>query len=183
MNLISSKAGNPVAFGPSQAAGASPGVADGPSIIRQYLRIALRWRWVIVGATVACVLLGLIVTLLMTPQYTAAATVEIAREANKVADFQGVERETTAFDQEFYQTQYGLLKSRALSERVATQLRLVDDPKFYALFKFASEKPEFRLVNGRYPVSGRPERQRIAGEILLRNVSVNPTRLSRLVDS
>lgn len=142
----------------------------------------MRWRWVIVGTTVACVLLGLVATLLMTPKYTATATVEIARESNKVADIQGVEREATAFDQEFYQTQYGLLRSRALSERIATQLRLVDDPKFYEQFKYTSDKPAFRFVNGRYPASARVERQRIAGEILLKNVSINPTRLSRLVD-
>lgn len=150
-------------------------------MIRQYLRIATRWRWVILGAIVACVLLGLVVTLLMTPKYTATATVEIAREANKVTGFQGVERETTSFDQEFYQTQYGLLKSRALSERVATQLRLVDDPKFYQSFKVASDHPAFRFANGRYPASGRAERQRIAGEILRQNVSISPIRLSRLV--
>lgn len=176
MNLVPSNSSDRAAFG-------SPQPQDnGPSIIRQFLRIAIRWRWVIVGVTVVCVLLGLIVTMLMTPQYTATASVEIAREANKVSDFQGVEREATAFDQEFYQTQYGLLRSRALSERVATQLRLVDDPEFYERFKYTSEEPAFRLVNGRYPTSGRPERQRAAGEILRENVSISPTRLSRLVD-
>src|SRR4051812_31300241 len=76
------------------------------SVIRQYLRIALRWRYVILGAVAACVLLGLIVTLLMTPRYTAAATVEIARESSKVTGIEGVEREASTFDQEFYQTQY-----------------------------------------------------------------------------
>lgn len=182
MNLISSNLGGPAAFEPSPSVVVSSVAADRPSIIREYLRIALRWRWVVGGVTVACVLLGLVATLLMTPKFTATATVEIAREANKVADIQGVEREATAVDQEFYQTQYGLLKSRALSERIATQLRLVDDPKFYEMFKKASDGPAFRLVNGRYPTSGRVERQRIAGEILLLNVSINPARLSRLVD-
>lgn len=182
MNLISSNSGGSAASGPVPAAG-TPGVAaDRPSIIQQYLRIALRWKYVIIGTTVACFLLGLTATLLMTPKYTATATVEIAREANKVADFQGVEREASAFDQEFYQTQYGLLRSRALSERVATQLRLVDDPKFFDLFKFKSEAPAFRINNGRYTGIGRAERQRIAGEILLRSLTINPARLSRLVD-
>lgn len=150
--------------------------------LRQYLRIATRWRWVIIGVTIACVLLGLVITLLTTPQYTAVATVEIAREANKVTDFQGVERDASAFDQEFYQTQYGLLRSRALAERVAVQLRLIDDPKFFDLFKLTGDNPAFRRVNGRYTPAGRAERRRIAGEILLRGVSLNPTRLSRLVD-
>jgi succinoglycan biosynthesis transport protein ExoP len=161
-----------------------PGYASSEKlpVIRHYLRIAMRWRWVIIGATVACILLGLITTLLMTPKYTALATIEIARDANKVTDFQGVERETSTFDQEFYQTQYGLLRSRALSERVASQLRLVDDQKFFDLFGYSSDKPAFRAVNGRYPAAGRADRLRVAGDILIKNLAVNPTRLSRLVN-
>lgn len=153
-----------------------------PPLIQQYLRIALRWKYVIIGVTVACIMLGLVATLLMTPKYTATATVEIAREASQVTNIQGVERDTSVADQEFYQTQYGLLKSRALSERVATQLRLVDDPDFFAMFGVKSENPAFALTNNRYTAAGRAERQRVAGEILDRNISINPTRLSRLVD-
>lgn len=151
-------------------------------LLRQYMRIALRWRYVIIGSVIACVLLGLVVTLLMTPKYTATATIEISREADKVTNIQGVDREASVADQEFYQTQYGLLQSRSLSERVASQLRLVDDPKFYELFGAASDEPAFQLANGRYPASGRAERQRVAGELLLKRLSVDPTRLSRLVD-
>jgi succinoglycan biosynthesis transport protein ExoP len=156
--------------------------SDQTPLVRQYLSIAFRWRYVIIGAAVACLLLGSIVTLLMTPKYTAVTTVEIARESGQITQFQGVERETSAVDQEFYQTQYGLLRSRALSERVATQLRLVDDPKFYQIFGVAPENPAFLASNGRYPTAGRAERQRVAGLILAQNLSVNPTRLSRLVE-
>ncbi len=151
-------------------------------LLRQYQRIAMRWRYVILGVIATCVLLGLIVTLLMTPKYTAVSTVEISRDSSKVTDFQGVERETSVADQEFYQTQYGLLQSRSLSERVAVQLRLVDDPAFFARFGYTKDLPAFQLANGRYPVSGRTERQRVAGELLLKNLAINPTRLSRLVD-
>ncbi|OWK27842.1 GumC family protein [Sphingomonas dokdonensis] len=151
-------------------------------IIRQYMHIALRWRYVIIGITVACILLGLVATLLMTPKYTAEVTVEISRESNRVTDFQGVEREASVADQEFYQTQYGLLQSRSLAERVATQLRLVDDSKFFERFGVSDSDPAFQEVNGRYPASGRAVRQRIAGEVLLDNLNVTPVRLSRLVD-
>jgi capsular exopolysaccharide synthesis family protein len=150
--------------------------------IRQYMRIAIRWRYVIIGAIAGCILLGLIATLLMTPKYTAVSTIEISREADKVTGFQGVERETSVADQEFYQTQYGLLKSRSLSERVAARLKLIDDPKFYEMFGYTSDHPGFQLVNGSYPASGRNIRQRVAGELLLKNFSLSPTRLSRLVD-
>lgn len=182
MNLVASnlRGGAPVV---GQVFPGTRGVeADRVPLIRQYLRIALRWRFVLLGVVAACVLLGLIVTLLMTPKYTAVATLEISREASKVTDFQGVERETSIADQEFYQTQYGLLRSRALAERVATQLRLIDDPAFFIRFGHQPDAPAFRLTDGRYPASGRGNRQRAAGEILLKHLSVNPTRLSRLVD-
>lgn len=160
---------------------AAPQVESVP-LVRQYLRIASRWRYVIIGITTACILLGLIVTLLMTPKFTATAILEIARESNKVTDIQGVERDASAVDQEFYQTQYGLLRSRALSERVATQLRLVDDPKFFDMFGATSSAPAFETTNGRFAALGRAERVRTAGEILRGNLSVNPMRMSRLVD-
>ncbi|KQN89852.1 exopolysaccharide biosynthesis protein [Sphingomonas sp. Leaf231] len=150
-------------------------------LIRQYLRIAMRWRYVIIGTAIGCLLLGLVATLLMTPKYTAEVTVEIARESNKVTDLQGVARDASVADQEFYQTQYGLLESRALSERVAAQLRLVDSPEFFDLFGVSDDSPAFQLANGRYPASGRQARQRKAGKILLDHMSITPARQSRLV--
>lgn len=162
-----------------------PGVpaAGGEALpaIRQYFRVAMRWRYLILGVIAACVVLGLIITLLMTPKYTATSTIEISRESNQVTNFQGVERETSLADQEFYQTQYGLLRSRTLAERVATQLRLVDDKIFFERFNVDLDDPAFQEVNGRYSAAGREKRQRIAGEVLLDIMSMNPTRLSRLV--
>jgi hypothetical protein len=60
-----------------------------PSIFRQILRVALRWRRYIIGSVAACLILGLIVTFLMTPMYRAATTLEIARESNKIVNIQG----------------------------------------------------------------------------------------------
>lgn len=182
MNLVTSNLGGSAAItGPAPAYVGRPN-ADGVSALRQYLRIAMRWRYVILGIAVVCILLGLIATLLMTPKYTAVASIEISREADQVTNFQGVEREATVADQEFYQTQYGLLRARSLAERVASQLRLVDDPAFFERFSISDESPAFTQVSGRYPASGRSARQRVAGEILLNHVDIVPIRLSRLVD-
>lgn len=182
MNLVTS---NPLK-GMVNAVGVVPGQhaadTDRPSLVRQYLRVAMRWRYVILGITAICVIIGLVATLLMTPMYTAVTTVEIARESNKVTDLQGVERDASVSDQEFYQTQYGLLKSRSLSERVAIQLRLIDDPAFFEQFGLSSRDPAFQLVDGRYPVSGRATRQRVAGELLRTHLNISPTRMSRLVE-
>lgn len=178
MNLVTANLSGVAPYQASLQTTANSGVP----MLRQYLRIAARWRYVIIGITAACGILGLIATLLMTPQYTATTQIEIERESNQVTNFQGVERETGVGDQEFYQTQYGLLKSRTLSERVANQLRLVDDPSFYERSGLSSDNPAFKQVNGRYPAAGRDTRQRAAGQILLGRLSISPTRLSRLVD-
>lgn len=164
-------------FDPNQAT-----TGDSMPIIRQYLRIAMRWRYVILGVAATCLVLGLIATLLMTPKYTATSTIEISRESSQVTNFQGVERETSIADQEFYQTQYGLLRSRTLAERVANQLRLIDDQAFFERFGVNQDDPAFREINGRYAAAGRATRQRIAGEVLLKYIGIAPTRLSRLVE-
>ncbi|MBN8816717.1 MAG: polysaccharide biosynthesis tyrosine autokinase [Sphingomonas sp.] len=157
------------------------GAAQAIPVLRQYLRVAMRWRWVVAGCVAGCIALGLIATLLMTPKYTASTVVEIARESNKITDIQGVQSDASVADQEFYQTQYGLLRSRTLAERIATELKIGDDPKFFAMFGVPQKGAAFEQTDGRYPASGREERARAAGEVLLRNVDVSPTRLSRLV--
>lgn len=149
-------------------------------LLNQYLNIARRRKWVVLGAVAASLVAALILTLLMTPKYTSAATLEIQREHQNIVNVRGVEPESGQADLEFYQTQYGLLRSRALSERVATDLRLFDDANFFAMFG----APEA----GQWFESGRPtgaatrdQRIRKAGAILLSNVDVEPERLSRLV--
>ncbi len=181
MNLVTPNFRTDLANPATNVVGNQGPTAERMPVIRQYLRIAIRWRYVVLGITAACILLGLTATLLMTPKFTAEAMVEISRESSKVTDFQSVEREASIADQEFYQTQYGLLRSRSLSERVANQLRIVDDPKFFEMFGVSDNKPAFQLVNGRYPAAGRAVRQRTAGEILMKNLDIAPTRLSRLV--
>src|SRR4051812_47983639 len=76
-------------------------------IVRRYLRVIKRWKWLILGAVAVCTFLGLIVTLLTTPLYTATATLDIQRENYRIVQVEGVEPEGKSVDMEFYQTQYG----------------------------------------------------------------------------
>lgn len=161
------------------------GSDDQIPLLRQYLRIALRWKWVTIGSVVLFLLMGVVATLLMTPKYTATTTLEIARESDKVVNLQGVRQESNVADQEFYQTQYGLLRSQSLAERVAGQLKLADDVKFFKMFKATRDPrlfPAAELSSGRLSPVNHAERQRLAGSILIANLAVTPTRLSRLVE-
>jgi polysaccharide biosynthesis transport protein len=149
-------------------------------IATHYLRIAARWKWLIMGAVAFSLAMGVLFTLLATPLYTATTRIEINREGTRVVNVQDVEPETSTFDNEFYQTQYTLLESQSLAERVARDLRLADDPQFFASFGHTEVLEE--TPRGPQFSVGRDARNRLATNILLRNLNVAPIRFSRLVD-
>jgi polysaccharide biosynthesis transport protein len=151
--------------------------------LTQYMRIIRRWRWLIAGSIALVFILGLIITMLMQPYYTAKSTLEIARESDNIVQVQGVQREAAINDLEFYQTQYGLLKSQSLAESVVTTFQLADDPAFFELYGVTLNKAiATQLANGKFSNSGAEKRRRIAGRILLDNLKVSPINSSRLVD-
>lgn len=151
-----------------------------PPLLQRLQQLAARWKWLLVGALAISLLLGLIVTLLMTPKYTAMATIEIQREGARVVNVQGVEPEASPMDQEFYQTQYGLLQSQGLMERIVNDLKLHQNADFFYMF---GEDEIAQEVEGapRGSADKRQEHIRAAAKILNKNVSIDPLRLSRLV--
>lgn len=154
---------------------------DGPPILIQLLDIVRRRKWIIIGSTLAVFMLGLVGSLLMTPRYTASAVIEIQREDNSMIEVDGASSKASMIDQEFYETQYGLLRSQTLAERVAQRLRLQDNQKFFE--EMGVKPPAGWFVNG-HPTTGakaRNERRRVAGELLLKTFNLEPDRLSRLV--
>jgi polysaccharide biosynthesis transport protein len=155
--------------------------AEETSVVSRILLIAVRRRKIIIAAMAASLLIGILITFLMTPVYRASSTIEIARESNNIVQIQQVQRESSEADLEFYQTQYGLLQSRVLAEKVAVQLKLVDDPSFFEMYGAKVEQSPPVGANGRFPADGRDARTRTAGTVLLKKVSVSPVRLSRLV--
>lgn len=147
------------------------------SAISNYLRIARRWKWLIVGSVAAGITIALIVTLLMPRLYAATSTIEIARDEARVLNVDGVEPKGGSVDQEFYQTQYGLLASHSLAERVAKDLRLADDANFLRVTGL--QAPDGTPVDN--SASGRENRIRTIGNALLSRLRIDPVRLSRLV--
>jgi succinoglycan biosynthesis transport protein ExoP len=162
------------AAAPNEASGEMP-------ILMRVLRLAKRWKWVILGAIVVSLIGGLTVTLLMTPLYTASATVEIQRENKRIVNVQGVEPEANSVDLEFYQTQYGLLTSRSLAERVARVLKLHQSAAFFEMF---GAKEDLEDLQSRRPLTAADQQKKLqnAADILLKRVNIKPERMSRLVD-
>jgi succinoglycan biosynthesis transport protein ExoP len=149
--------------------------------LAQVLAILKKRKWLIIGVVVAALALGLILTLLTTPQYTSNSVLEIQRETRNFTNVDGVDsRAPSTVDAEFYETQAGLLRSVALADSVATANRLQDDAKFFDMFKSRKAKKWFedgRMISG---ASTRAERVREASDILLDHLEVVIQKQSRL---
>ncbi|MCC6869676.1 MAG: polysaccharide biosynthesis tyrosine autokinase [Burkholderiales bacterium] len=102
------------------------GIDDDESIhLRDLWRVVVKRKWVVLAVLVIVVLTGLAATMMATPIYRSSITLKIEREASKVVDFKGAPVEPQEYgDIDFYRTQYELLKSRSLAERVVRQLDL-----------------------------------------------------------
>ncbi|VXD06187.1 Exopolysaccharide biosynthesis protein [Sphingomonas sp. T1] len=149
-------------------------------MLTQYLMMAVRRKWTIVGAIVVCLAAAILITLLATPKYTAVTQIEINREGARILNnVENVEPETSTADQEFYQTQYTILESRAMADRVVRKLRLADNQQFFETMRASTIADSF--TNGRSSLS-RAAREDAAAHILTANVSVEGIRTSRLVN-
>jgi capsular exopolysaccharide synthesis family protein len=163
---------------------AANGAPERQPLLLRYLNILRRRMWLLIGSVVVAAVLGLILTLLMTPQYTAETTIEIKRESYQIVDVEGVEPdEGGRLDQEFYETQWGLLRSQSLAERVVTELRLQDSAKFFEMFGATSIVEEIAASGTNAGAAAdRRERVRTAAAILLGNAEIVPRRLSSLAE-
>ncbi len=144
--------------------------------LKRLLRLILRRRWILIGGVVAGAVLGDLATLLAARQYTSTAQLEISRDTTQVVNVGALSRDVPTGDQEFYQTQYGLLRTEALAERVARDVGAVDDPAFFRMF---GKSRAFEQTSG---PAGHAQRNEIAGQILLHRVLLAPLHGSSLVD-
>ncbi len=92
--------------------------------LREFINTLSRHKTLLVGFTVATLLLALILTLLMEPVYRASSTVQIQRNANKVVNIDMLNPLESRSDKDFYETQRQLIQSRTLARRVINQLNL-----------------------------------------------------------
>ncbi|MGN6497587.1 MAG: GumC family protein, partial [Tsuneonella sp.] len=150
-----------------------------PKVI-QYWNAFRRHRWIVAGILVGALILGLLATLLMTPQFTAATRIEISREDLNVTNVQGLQDQDVGKSLEFYQTQYSLLDSKSLATRVARALNLTNDATFKEAFKLDDSNDDVDANrNGGNATSSSLER---ATRILQGHVDIAPLRGSSLVD-
>lgn len=98
---------------------------DGDMVdLREYWYIILKRRWAVLTFFGIVFVFVLMFTLIQTPIYQSAALVQIESASNKVMEYKSVTPEEYFPQKDFYQTQYELLKSKTLAQRVIDQLNL-----------------------------------------------------------
>jgi capsular exopolysaccharide synthesis family protein len=126
-------------------------------------RVVLRHRWLVLGTLGLALALALIVTLLAEREYRAEATLQINAQPAQILGSRNQPVQRFRNDDQYLQTQFGILRSRALAERVARDLKLAEDPGF---------------VDPAVPAA---QRTRSAARRLAANLEVAPMRGSDLV--
>jgi len=155
-------------------AGTEDDVNGLPVLERVFAAVLNHRNWV-VGAIAACLILGLLATFLATPQYTSTARIEILPDAPVATSVQGERERAPVNEIAFYNTQYSLLQSQSLADRVVRAGNLTADKAFIAAFKLDT-------VEAGMTSAQRRNLSKRASEILLEQLEVSPVRTSSLVD-
>jgi succinoglycan biosynthesis transport protein ExoP len=140
--------------------------------IQDYIRMLIKRRWAI--SAVFIIVFGTMAmrTLAEIPIYQATVQILIERQLPRILDQQGASS-YESYGDEFYQTQYKLLESRALAKKTVDKLKLQNHPYYAPMVKGlpadANEAQKQRAEEGLVAA--------IAG-----GVSVNPIPQSSLVN-
>lgn len=188
--LVSAAKIAPAKYEPYHHVGAYGGAPPDPTSdlrlnILECWRILNKRKWLILSVLVASVAIGSLPKLMETPLYTATARLQIDRNVAKIIEGGNV-TPVEGSDLEFQRTQYELLLSRTMAERVASSLKLGEDPDFLKPRKFSIWAAIKGLLKPSAPVSNQSMNksalERWAAGIVMANRGVRPVSGSRLVD-
>jgi len=134
----------------------APAMAAGNVNLRHYWHVILERRWLVIAAFVSVFVLCLVYLYKAPRVFEANTRIQIDREADTALNLRDVLVNVGSMDQDYLQTQYKNLLSRTLIESVIKKEKLAEDGRYAKSVDIAAE---------------------VAGDI-----SVNPIRMSRLVD-
>ncbi|MBB6424395.1 GumC family protein [Sphingopyxis sp. JAI128] len=130
--------------------------------------------WVI-ASIVGALILGVVATFLATPEYTSTARVEILPDSPIDTSVDSNRDRAAVNELAFYNTQYSLLKSESLAERVVRAGNLTADKAFIEAFGLEASEAGMTSAQRRDAADN-------AADKLLDHLTVSPVRTSSLVD-
>jgi capsular exopolysaccharide synthesis family protein len=117
-----------------------------------YWHILVKRRWTVLATLAMVFIIALVGTLLTTPIYRSTATLQLERSSMQVVKVGGINTEGSpdfSYDPDFQQTQIELLKSRALAERVVSQMGLIESGDLDRLRPGSAWSRIVSLIRGR----------------------------------
>ena len=181
---------SPLAASSAASRGGRPGFASlgsaEPEIIRSYLAVLYRRRWIALGTFAIVFVLALVRSWSQTPIYEATAQMLIDTDSPAVAFEDTMQINRRALD--YYQTQYRLLTSRSLVKQALEESNLIADPAFAdpgrgaAASSATAADPLSAVRTGASDENGPLAVDAVAIRRFLAGLTVAPIRNSRLVD-
>jgi succinoglycan biosynthesis transport protein ExoP len=153
-------------------------------ILLEIWRIVYKRKWLVVSIAAAFFAVGAVRTLMKIPLYTATVRLQIDANVAKIVGGDSVMPIEGSDSNNFMRTQYELLKSRNMAERVVSTLALGDDLDFLK----PRELSLLGLVTGLFssspsdPVLDGSAASGAAVGVVMGNVGIQPVMGSRLVD-
>jgi len=103
--------------------------------LREFWKVLTRRKKSILTIVGVCLLLALLLSLITSPVYRATATLQIERESSQALQMDDLFNSGDIRDtRDFYETQFALIKSRSVIERVINELNLSDEAIRRSLF-------------------------------------------------
>ena len=157
-----------------------------------YWHILVKRRWLVLSILAGVVALALLKTLMATPIYRATTVLQLEKAGTQVVQVEGIQPDSDPYgwDPDFLQTQYELIQSRSLAERVANELNLdqaaldkLSEPGWLGRM-LALLRPQSKAEANKKKVGAAAEAAeelRSAAGVVSGGLSVEPVRNSRLV--
>jgi polysaccharide biosynthesis transport protein len=149
--------------------------------LRRYWNLAAKYKWLLASSLILGLVAGVVATLLTTPVYQSSATVQIDEEPAKVVAVESQRPTQPSSAEKFYQTQYELLKSRALAERVVAKENLADNERFLKQWDKKAALLPGQSASAPRTAAERRARTAKATELVSGQLRIEPVRLSRIV--
>lgn len=160
--------------------------------LRDYWHVLYKHRWIVLTCFLVTVITVATATFVQQSVYKATATIQIDKAAPNVLKFDEVSPAANKETDDYYQTQYKLLTSYSLAERVVRLLRLDANPEFSAaggqggvsptrtwltsLADLVRSQPPTQQTNGESSPTESPIVQRF-----LKKLEIEPVKNTRLV--
>ena len=135
-------------------------------------------KWGIISLIIIVMMLATLIVLNITPIYRAVATLLIEQRAAKVVSIEEIYG-LDGMGNEYLETQFELLKSRDLAERVVRELNLTEHPEFDP-----RQQPKSLIDFGSVLEDETPTEQELFDGIVvafMERISVNPVKKTQLV--